>query len=55
MLNDSVYANETEAITDINRLIKLNDFEGLKLRVLQIYKEKSAQEEVIKEQLAETT
>lgn len=38
-----MYANEEEALTDINRLVRLNDFEGLKLRVLQIYKEKAMQ------------
>jgi hypothetical protein len=36
----SVYQNEQEALSDLNRLIRLNDFEGLKLRVVSIFKEK---------------
>ena len=35
---------------DLNRLIKLQDFEGLKLRVMQIYKEREEQERIIEEQ-----
>ena len=46
--NESVYANENEALQDINRLIKLNDFDGLKLRIVQIYKEKGEQEKLLK-------
>jgi hypothetical protein len=49
MNNDTVYANENEALNDINRLIRLNDYEGVKLRVLSIYKEKGEQENLLKE------
>jgi len=34
---------------DINRLIKLNDFEGVKMRVTQIYKEKADQDNLMEE------
>jgi hypothetical protein len=37
-------------LNDINRLIKLNDFEGLKLRVMQIYREKEDQDKILDEQ-----
>ena len=40
-LSESVYANENEALSDLNRLLKLNDAEGIKLRVMEIYKEKA--------------
>ena len=47
--NDSVYGNEEEAVHDLARLIKLNDLEGVRLRVLQIYREKQEQEKLIEE------
>ena len=34
---------------DINRLIKLGDHEGVKLRVIQIYKEKTEQDKLLRE------
>lgn len=36
-------------MNDINRLIKINDFEGVKKRILEIYKEKNEQDKVLKE------
>mmetsp|Transcript_9332 Transcript_9332/g.7102 ORF Transcript_9332/g.7102 Transcript_9332/m.7102 type:complete len:137 (+) Transcript_9332:1493-1903(+) len=46
---DSVYKTEEEAMNDIARLIKQNDFEVVKKRVAQIYKEKQQQEELMDE------
>ena len=36
-------------MSDLTRLIKLNDLEGVKLRVLQIYKEKAEQDKLIEQ------
>ena len=48
--SESVYQSQSEALQDLNRLIKLQDFKGLKLRVMQIYKEREEQERIIEEQ-----
>ncbi|CDW75105.1 low quality protein: centromere-associated protein e [Stylonychia lemnae] len=48
---DKVYQSQQDALQDITRLIKLNDFEGLKLRVKQIFKEKEELENVSDEQV----
>ena len=37
-------------MNDICRLVKLNDFEGLKIRVMQIYREKEDEEKLINDQ-----
>ena len=42
LAEEQVYKTEDEAKDDIARLIKLNDFEGVKMRIAQIYKEKAA-------------
>lgn len=45
--NESVYDNENDCLNDINRLFKINDYDGIKKRILQIYKEKNEQEQVL--------
>lgn len=44
-----MYENELDCMNDINRLIKINDFEGVKKRILEIYKEKTEQDKLLKE------
>lgn len=46
---DSVYDSKESAIDDMNRLVKLGDMEGIKLRVIQIYREKQEQDGLISE------
>eukprot|EP00347_Sterkiella_histriomuscorum_P021720 403333001 len=48
---ETVYQNQQEAIGDINRLIKLGDFEGLKLRFIQVLKEKESQDQILDDQV----
>lgn len=42
-----MYNNQQEALMDLTRLFKLNDIEGLKLRVIQIFKEKTSIEDLV--------
>lgn len=37
---ESVYSNEEEANSDLSRLIKLKDMEGIRLRFMEMYKER---------------
>lgn len=41
LMNECIYNSEEEVLNDLSRLIKLDDFEGLKLRVVQIFKERT--------------
>ncbi|CDW80672.1 kinesin motor domain containing protein [Stylonychia lemnae] len=43
----SVYGNQQEALQDILRLFRLNDIEGLKLRIIQILKERDSIEDLL--------
>ena len=43
-----LYANAEETLADIQRLIMLDDYEGLRRRVMQLYKERQGSDEVIK-------
>lgn len=46
---DSVYHSKEEALDDLTRLIKLGDSDGIKLRVMQIYRERDEIERVCEE------
>jgi hypothetical protein len=37
---NAVYSSRDQALDDLTRLHKLNDFEGIKLRVMQIFRER---------------
>ncbi len=49
MRADSVYHSKEEALDDLTRLIKLGDSDGIKLRVMQIYRERDEIERVCEE------
>jgi hypothetical protein len=46
---DSVYHSKEEALDDLSRLIKLGDGDGIKLRVMQIYRERVEIERICEE------
>jgi hypothetical protein len=48
-VTNSVYASRDQALDDLTRLHKLNDFDGIKLRVMQIYRERSEMEELVRD------
>lgn len=49
MRADSVYHSKEEALDDLSRLIKLGDGDGIKLRVMQIYRERGEIERICEE------
>lgn len=42
-----LYKSAEEALTDMQRLIMLEDFEGLRRRVMQMYKERQTCEQLL--------
>ena len=42
-----LYRSAEEALTDMQRLIMLEDFEGLRRRVMQMYKERQTCEQLL--------
>lgn len=50
-----MYRNAEETLQDINRLVMLNDFDGLTRRVMQLFKERQSCDEVILQKDAEIT
>ena len=42
-----LYKSAEEALTDMQRLIMLEDFEGLRRRVMQMYKERQTSEQLL--------
>ena len=42
-----LYNSAEEALTDMQRLIMLEDFEGLRRRVMQMYKERQTCEQLL--------
>jgi hypothetical protein len=47
--SDSVYHSKEQALDDLARLLKLGDADGIKLRVMQIYREREDLERVCEE------
>jgi hypothetical protein len=48
---NSVYTSRDQALDDLTRLHKLNDFDGIKLRVLQLFRERSDLETLFSDSL----
>ena len=46
---NAVYTSRDQALDDLTRLHKLNDFDGIKLRVLQIYRERTDLEDLARD------
>lgn len=44
---ETLYKSQEDTLKDIQRLIMLEDFEGLRKRVLQLYKERTSCEDMI--------
>lgn len=49
--SEQVYDSKESAMEDLTRLIKLGDVEGIKLRVMEIYREKEEQDVLINDQM----
>ena len=50
-----MYRNAEETLQDINRLVMLNDFDGLTRRVMQLFRERQSCDEIIVKKDAEIT
>jgi DNA repair exonuclease SbcCD ATPase subunit len=46
---NAVYTSRDQALDDLTRLHKLNDFDGIKLRVMQIYRERTDLEDLTRD------